>query len=208
MRVLRLVLDLLFPLSDRATLIEDATLQSLGQYARPSVIAENIVALLPYRKPLVRACITAAKFKDNEKARTLLAGVLSDYLNEWSATQTIHTDESLVLVPVPLSSARLKERGYNQVERVARLATKKLPYVFLDTDLLIRTRDTLPQTALGGFERRRNVAGAFSLSELPDPRYTYIVLDDVATTGSTLRAAMEAFQLRDSPRVLGIALAH
>lgn len=208
MRILRLILDLLFPLSARQTLVTDATLESLGQHVRPRIVFDTIVALLPYRKPLVRACITSSKFKDSETAQTLLAGVLTDYLNEWSATHTILNKSPLVLVPVPLSATRLKERGYNQVERVARLATKKLSHVYLDTDLLVRTRDTLPQTSLGGFERRRNVVGAFSVSYPPDPSYTYIVLDDVATTGSTVTAAMEALKLAGSAKILGITLAH
>lgn len=208
MRVLRLVLDLLFPLSDRATLVEDATLESIGQYARPVCITENIVALLPYRKPLVRACITAAKFKDNEKAQVLLAGVLIDYLNEWSASNCVLDESPLVLVPVPLSSERRKERGYNQVERIARHAAKNLSYVYLDTDLLVRTRDTLPQTTLSGTQRRANVAGAFGVSYPPDRSHTYIVLDDVTTTGSTLTAAIEALESAGSTTVLGITLAH
>ncbi len=208
MRALRLILDLLFPLSHRAVLVEDATLESIGQYARPVRVTDNIVALLPYRKPLVRACITAAKFKDNEKAQTFLAGVLVDYLNEWSAANTILDDSPLVLVPVPLSSERRKERGYNQVERIARLAAKKLPHVYLDTDLLVRTCDTLPQTTLSGTERRTNVVGAFGVSSPPDPSHTYIVLDDVSTTGSTLTAAIEALESAGSTTVLGITLAH
>ncbi len=208
MRVLRIILDLLFPLSTRAALVEDTTLESIGQHARPVHITENIVALLPYRKPLVRACITAAKFKDSGKAQALLAGVLVDYLNEWSATNTILDGSVLVLVPVPLSSERQKERGYNQAERIARFAAKKLPHVYLDTDLLIRTRNTLPQTTLDGTERRTNLVGAFGVSCPPDPTHTYIVLDDVATTGSTLSAAIEALELAGSTRILGITLAH
>lgn len=208
MNVLRLILDLLFPPSDREALIENATLESLGVYARPLVTGADTVALLPYRKPLVRACITGSKFKDSEKAQTLLAGVLIDYLNEWSAAHTTLDDTLLVLVPVPLSRERQKERGYNQVERVARLAAKNLPHVYLDIDLLIRTRETLPQTSLGGFERRQNVVGAFGVFYPPDPSYTYIVVDDVSTTGSTLAAAIEALKSAGSSKVLGIALAH
>lgn len=208
MHVLRLILDLLFPLNDKQALVEDATLESIGQHVRSAVIDKDIVALLPYRKSVVRACITASKFKDSEKAQVLLANVLADYLDEWSATYTILNNKPLVLVPVPLSPARLKERGYNQVERVARLATKKLPHVYLDTDLLVRTRDTLPQTSLGRRERHTNLVGAFATSYPPDPDYTYIVLDDVATTGSTLTSAIEALRSAGSAKILGIALAH
>lgn len=204
MQLLRFILDLLFPPTDLQALVEDATVETLGRHVRPTVIDDDLVALLPYRVPLVRACVVEAKFKDSERAQTLLAGILVDYLNEWSASY--QASGSLVLVPVPLSAGRHKERGYNQSERIARLAAKRLPEVYLETDLLVRVRDTLPQTSLGKEGRRRNVLGAFALSRPLDPSYTYIVLDDVSTTGATLEAAMSAFHEKDQVR--GIALAH
>jgi len=207
MQLLRFILDLLFPTTSFQALVEDATIESLGVHVRPTVIEKDLVALFPYRQPLVRACVVEAKFKDNEKAQHLLASVLVDYLNEWSASYSPFAAGPLVLVPVPLSSTRFKERGYNQSERIARLAAKRLPEVYLDTDILIRVRNTLPQTSLGRIKRRTNVGGAFALSGPLDPSYTYIVLDDVLTTGATLTAALSAFT-RENGQVLGIALAH
>jgi len=207
MSLVRFILDLLFPPTSAQALVEDATSESFGVHVRPTSIDTDIVTLLPYRTPLVRAAVIEAKFKDSERAQDLLARVLADYLNEWSSTFMSTDSGPLVLVPVPLSVSRLKERGYNQVERVARLATKRLPEVYLDTDILVRARDTLPQTRLGKARRRTNVEGAFVLSGPLEPSYTYIVLDDVLTTGATLRAAMSPFT-SENGQVLGIALAH
>lgn len=208
MSLIRFILDLLFPLSSTQALVEAATLESIGSCAHPTPIDEDIVALLPYRNPLVRACIIEAKFKDNNRAHQVLAGVLAEYLAEWSAEHTALSSSTLVLVPVPLSASRLKERGYNQAERIARLAASKLPDVYLDTDLLERVRDTVPQTSLGGTERRTNLEGAFGTTIATDPSHTYIVLDDVTTTGTTLRAAISALAAVHSGSVIGIALAH
>lgn len=207
MSLIRFILDLLFPPTDFQALVEDATTESFGIHARPTILDEDLVVLLPYRRPVVRAAIVEAKFKDNTKAQTLLAHVLADYLDEWSSAFMEETQGPLVLVPVPLSPLRLKERGYNQTERISRLAAKKLPAVYLDTDILVRVRDTLPQTSLGRNRRRTNVEGAFALSGPLEPSYTYIVLDDVLTTGATLRAAMSAFTAQKG-QVRGIALAH
>lgn len=208
MWILRAILDLLFPQSRNASRVTDASPEALGFLVRPEHIGNDIVALIPYRTPLARACIVEAKFKDNERAHDLLAGVLADYLNEWSADETPFTPGALVLVPVPLSKMRLKERGYNQVERIARKAAAKLPDVYLDTDLLIRTRDTLPQTTLSGRARRQNLKGAFASSTSPDSEHTYIVFDDVVTTGATLSNALQALRDAGASRVLGLALAH
>ncbi|MDQ1299575.1 MAG: hypothetical protein QG636_243 [Patescibacteria group bacterium] len=208
MLLIRFILDVLFPQNGTQTHVQNASLESIGALVRPKHIDEHIVALLPYHHSLVRACIIEAKFKDNERAQHILAGVLAEYLAEWSAEHTVLTHSTLVLVPVPLSASRRTERGYNQAERIARLATSKLPDVYLDTDLLVRVRDTIPQTSLSGTERRSNLEGAFKASGPSDPDYTYIVLDDVTTTGTTLRAAITALTSVHPGRVIGIALAH
>lgn len=208
MLLIRLILDLLFPLNDTQALVQDATLTSLGANMRPKQIDEHIVALLPYRQSLVRACIIEAKFKDSEQAQKLLASALAEYLTEWSTEHAALSSSILVLVPVPLSLARHKERGYNQAERIAYLATKQLPNVYLDTDLLQRVRDTAPQTSLSGIERRSNLEGAFQTTRTPDPDHTYIVFDDVTTTGTTLKAAISVLKAVHPGNVIGIALAH
>ena len=199
MKVLRAFLDFLFPPRDTQALVADATHETLGALARVSVIAPNAVSLLPYRTHLVRAMILEAKFRDNEHAQRLLAKVLADYLQDDASL------DSLVLVPVPLSDTRLKERGYNQCERIARLMKAGIE---IDTGLLVRTRDTLPQTSLKRTARRENLQGAFMLARAPDPSYTYIVFDDVYTTGATLMSAMNVFKEAGISRVSGLSLAH
>lgn len=208
MWLLRAILDLLFPLGSRAALVAEATEETLGLLVRPMLVEHDVVALMPYRAPLARALILEAKFKDSERAQHLLAGALADYLNEWSAGETPFTEGALVLVPLPLSRERQRERGYNQAERIARGAATRLPDVYLDTDILVRTRDTLPQTSLGREARRQNLTDAFAAAQAPDPAHTYIVFDDVITTGTTLEAAISALRAAGASRVLGVALAH
>jgi len=85
------------------------------------------------------------------------------------------------VIPVPLSSARLRSRGYNQAAEIARqLARGKL-----DVDVCVRRGDSVPQTELPWDERRRNVRGAFGCRR-PLAGATVAVVDDVMTTGATL----------------------
>jgi ComF family protein len=87
------------------------------------------------------------------------------------------------LIPVPLSDARLRERGYNQAAELARVvaATGGLP---LDTGLL-RTRATRPQVGLDRAARRENVRDAFAWGGAPLPSARLLLIDDVLTTGAT-----------------------
>lgn len=87
------------------------------------------------------------------------------------------------LVPVPLSAARERERGYNQATLLARViaTTAGLP---LGAGLL-RTRATRPQVGLDARARRENVRGAFAWGGTPLPAPHLLLIDDVLTTGAT-----------------------
>lgn len=87
------------------------------------------------------------------------------------------------LIPVPLAAARLRERGYNQANELARVVATAsgLP---LDTGLL-RTRATRPQVGLDRAARRENVRDAFSWGTTPLPATQLLLIDDVLTTGAT-----------------------
>jgi ComF family protein len=102
-------------------------------------------------------------------------------------------EERTALVPVPLSAGRLRERGFNQSELIARgLASRwRIP---VWRDAVARARDTETQTKLRPSDRLRNVAGAFDVSIAVSKRLrgTHLVLvDDVVTTAATLNACAE-----------------
>ncbi|MBA2707013.1 MAG: ComF family protein [Gemmatimonadaceae bacterium] len=104
------------------------------------------------------------------------------------------TEGRTAVVAVPLSAARLRERGFNQSQHLAdRLA--RVWRIPLWTDVLLRVRATRSQTELTPAERLGNVAGAFSVphSAAPVVRGAHVILvDDVITTGATLGACAKA----------------
>jgi ComF family protein len=95
------------------------------------------------------------------------------------------------LVPIPLGAARLKRRGYNQSEVLARAlgGQWKLPVL---SQLLVRSRDTPTQTALTPAARLANVAGAFEVRPQRILHCDLVLVDDVFTTGATIAEAARA----------------
>lgn len=103
-----------------------------------------------------------------------------------------------VLVPVPVHKSRLRRRGYNQAELIAKELSEQSGFP-LAAGLLVRRYDTKPQKELSRQNRRKNLRGAFICEQSEDwlylSRKCAIIIDDIYTTGSTIGAC--ASVLRD-----------
>ncbi|WP_018871845.1 ComF family protein [Thioalkalivibrio sp. ALJ16] len=111
-----------------------------------------------------------------------------------------------VILPVPLHPSRLRARGFNQSEYLARRVARVLGAA-LDGHSLRRIRATGSQQALGRQARRRNVQGAFAWTGPRLAGCRVLVVDDVATTGATLSALAGVLRQAGAARVEGLVLA-
>ena len=99
-------------------------------------------------------------------------------------------DERAALIPVPLASARKRERGYNQSALIAGDLSKRWRIPVWE-NLVVRSRETRSQTRLTPEQRLGNVAGSFQIGarNLDAVRGAHLVIvDDVVTTAATLNA--------------------
>lgn len=112
-----------------------------------------------------------------------------------------------VVVAVPLHPEKKKQRGFNQAEIIAR-ETARIQGVVFVKDALTKIRMTPPQTSLVAEERRQNVKGVFRLKKkerIEDK--TVILVDDVYTTGSTLRECSLVLREGGAKEVRALTLA-
>lgn len=202
MRALAQLLDLLFPPSVRMRTVRQVHEEDVLRLIEPRAHA-CVTSLLPY-EGVVRDVITRAKFENDVHAQTLLARALESFLPSYIAEENAFLDRPITIVPVPLSRTRYRERGYNQVVEVLRKAA--LPYAQVRTDIVRRVRHTAAQTTLGRRDRLANMEHAFR-AQTCDPTHLYIGIDDVATTGATLKSLETALREAGATEVRLLALA-
>lgn len=114
-----------------------------------------------------------------------------------------------LLLPVPLHPKRMRQRGYNQSEWIAR-GIRSVTGIAVDTSSLSRIKKTESQTRKQIFERSENVEDIFRVENTDTLKNKHILLvDDVITTGSTMNACAEAMKAISGIRIsiLGIAVA-
>jgi ComF family protein len=207
MRTLAALLDFIFPLRPDERIVRELREDDLLSLLDPEIVPMHGIeatALLPFRNERVRAAIHEAKYHGSEKAFALLAATLTEYLGALLEESKPGLD--VVLVPVPLGAKRRRERGFNQVEEVLKIVVRD-PVWTLSPNLLVRLKETASQVSLSRSKRLTNMRNAFACTPGIGPDRTYIVIDDVATTGATLDAACEALRRAGAERLFAIALA-
>ena len=116
------------------------------------------------------------------------------------------TDYDFIL-PIPIHKKRLQERGFNQATLLANIIAKTAG-VQVVTDALVRKRNTSPQSRLDREARQTNMIGAFEIrkDEVVNGK-RILVLDDVFTTGATVREAVKTLWTADPTEVDVLTLA-
>jgi ComF family protein len=157
----------------------------------------------PYDDATTQALIHALKFQGVATAAEPLGEMLAAYiaqlgldLHEWT------------VAPVPLSTRRMRARGFNQSALIARPLARALGIPF-EEHLLARVHHRKPQSDTGDiFERRENVKGCFTISPGAVAHNKKIVLvDDVTTSGTTFTEAARVLRGVGAKKILALAVA-
>jgi ComF family protein len=143
-------------------------------------------------------------FRFKEKNRKYLAVHFAKMLARKYRESEFDCD---LIIPVPLSKEKQKERGYNQSALIAHELSKLLDIEAVE-DVLIKTRDTLSQTALSWAERQTNLKNAY---EITDKRKIFnkniLLIDDIYTTGATLHECASTFLQSTAASVRSLTIA-
>src|SRR3989344_1420246 len=214
MSLLSTILNLIFPSSCLACGQE-------GEYfcegcLKDLPLAENpeedfIYSVFNYRDKAVKRAVWLLKYNGKYSIATILARAMSDKIaEELSELEAFENFTEPVVIPIPLSKKRLKERGFNQAEILAEELVKINKELNLVKNVLYKTKETKNQARLRDrSERLKNLKGCFEIKnpELIKSR-NIILIDDVSTTGATLVEAKKVLLASGARYVIGLTLAH
>lgn len=172
-----------------------------------------ILFVFHYRNPAIKKAIWAMKYRGNSPVAEVFARELHDVLlGELEERVLFQNFTKPVLVPIPLSKKRLRERGFNQAEKLCKEAIK------LDTEkifefvprVLEKIKETPVQTSIKNKrERLKNIKGSFTVRNPEEVRGRNIILiDDIWTTGGTLDEAKRVLLKAGARRIIAITVAH
>ena len=155
---------------------------------------DGVVAVADFSQPMMREVIHTLKYEG-------LTAVAADMGTWMGRLVSALAGQDWVVVPVPMHWWREWQRGFNQSTILARAVAKSMGIASIP--VLIKTRPTMSQVGLGRARRLANLEGAFVCrQDLTGARV--LLVDDVATTGTTLNQAAKALKAAGAKEVRGV----
>jgi len=179
-------------------------------HCKPDWALDRVLAALDYDRMIPAKLIKTLKYGFVKDVSLVLAKIFLKFYHS-SKLQGLVPDfggRRIIFIPVPLHPKRLRWRGFNQSELIARPIAQALGGELLN-GVLIRAKNVLPQTKFKGAERLKNIEGCFKfIGEANQIKGKIVILvDDVITTGATMNECAKALKLAGAKKVWGFAIA-
>ena len=159
-----------------------------------------------YKNPAIKKMIRTFKYRQ----AGVLAEILGEILNRGTKKFLIQNiSGASLIIPVPLSPKRQRERGFNQASLLGQYLGQKNSLIF-DPTILLKIKNTAPQVETAGRgERLKNLKESFVVS---DPQKIQdkitILIDDVLTTGATIMECARVLQKAGAKKIIALVAAH
>lgn len=178
--------------------------------------ASWIFPFFDYRHIPIKKSIWLLKYKGKKRLAYIFATVMYEkIIEELSDLKILNNFNNPILIPIPLSKKRFRERGYNQSELICQELVK-IDNVRnnvnwkLEKNILIKIKETEHQTNIHDRKNRlENLSNSFSIkNEEAIKNKNIILLDDVLTTGATLNEAKKILKRYGARKVIAFTIAH
>ena len=213
-KTLETFLDVVFPPSEIEILLREIPVERIFSRCAKSfdVPESDFYSIFKYKDFFIKNSIFELKNNKNmyaiQKFSDLLLEEILNYLEEY----LIATDYKIPITHVPQHKKTYRDKGYNQSAEIAKHLRQAAPHIFTNQDLLIKTKVTKPQHEIQNKrDRFKNLKGAFEVrKEKKDyiKNKIIILVDDVATTGATLKEGRQKLLASGAQKVICFTIAH
>lgn len=173
--------------------------------------SDKIFSAFNYQDEVVKKILINLKYFNKKSFGNKLGKILYNRMLEEIADIKSFSDKKILLVPIPMTRKRLKERGYNQALLIAHgIASCDEKTFDVRNNILIKMKDTTRQAKIKNREERlKNLKGSFFCKKDETMKgHTIILVDDITTTGATINEAMRALKHAGVKKVFGFVIAH
>jgi len=179
--------------------------------------AKWIFPLYDYRHPSIKKALQLFKYNGKKRLANIFAEILyGKIIEELSELSVMENFTNAILIPIPLSAKRYRERGFNQAELICKELIKldKEKNFSLENNILIKPRETEHQARIHNrTERLKNIIGSFSIKNEKEniskiKGRNIILIDDITTTGATLNEAKKTLKQAGARKVIAFTVAH
>ena len=216
MRFLSTILDIIFPTNCIACGKSGVNLCIKCLFESPASeheCAKWIFPLYEYRHPPIKKAIWLLKYKGKKKLADIFAEIMyGRILEEIADLGLMENFKEPILIPIPLSNKRRRERGFNQAELICQALLKidENKNFKLEKDVLVKTGNEKHQAYIENRAKRlKNILGSFAVRNAEKIKNKNVILiDDVITTGATLSEAKKILKEAGVRKVIAFAVAH
>jgi competence protein ComFC len=168
---------------------------------------DGVFVCADYDNKIMAELIKKLKYYFARELGEVLGEIAVHYFKKISAEEKFGKInlQKFTVMPIPLHKKRQNWRGFNQAEIIAQHFAQRLDLPYQDE--LIRVKHKTPQAKLGGVERQKNIKDCFSFRGENLNGKNILLLDDVATTGSTLEEAARILKSASAGKVWGLVIA-
>lgn len=208
------IISIILPKEKYVTEIENLSIEYIGnEIPKADETSDSkFRAVFHYKNNIVRRAIWEIKYNENKKIAEKFCKPLYEFLIETLGEETVFENfNNPLLVPIPSGKETMKKRGFNQCELIAKELFKidNGQNFQLETKAIFKIKETTHQSETKNKSKRlKNLEGCFLADKEKVSGRNIILIDDVITTGATMKEVSKTLKSAGAKRVIGFSIAH